>query len=176
MANTSSVPLDHALGYRYGTWNIQDDDDDEQPEPELEEEQKHIASIAATPSILVDTDSKPLILEQKEQSRQKMKAILKQYPFKQSCVHDHKKLKIKQELILEAFLDAYPFCDAINERYIHDASCLGVVTDGIESINTPTPLQYFISAMQTTFTKSKHEDIWECIKLLLLKVVVYLNF
>eukprot|EP01083_Nonionella_stella_P148388 469533_1 len=120
----------------------------------------------------------------KEEVRTQLKAILNQYPFRsRHSGFGGDILTIKLEL--NQFFDEHSSSDhifsLINERYEHVNAIddLGVgmlVTDGIEKVTRPTPLQYFISAMQTTSTKPKHEDIWQCIELLLLNGALHPSY
>eukprot|EP01083_Nonionella_stella_P312466 1117657_1 len=108
---------------------------------------------------------KPCMPSSKKEVRTQLGEILNQYPFRARHTGvNGDVLTIKLEL--QHFFDKHSSSDdifsLINERYQYvNAIDHEMVTDGMERVSRPTPLQYFISAMQTTSTKPKHEDIWQ---------------
>jgi len=103
-----------------------------------------------------------------------MEKILSQYPFKQTDANNNLNVKSELECLLHTgSLSQCPeTISLINARYSNqEADTHSAINNGYFTISEPTPLQYFISSMKTTSTKRKQheiEDIWCCIKLLLL--------
>eukprot|EP01083_Nonionella_stella_P089323 249214_1 len=123
---------------------------------------------------------KPCMPSSKKEVRTQLGEILNQYPFRARHTGvNGDVLTIKLEL--QHFFDKHSSSDdifsLINERYQYvNAIDHEMVTDGMERVSRPTPLQYFISAMQTTSTKPKHEDIWHCIELLLINGALHPSY